>query len=140
MVIDESINLIINECSKLVQKEYKTRHDWMGKAIHWELYKKLKFDLRTNEHAQPSICPGEWEAQTPLEFRDTNISPNLNQTTRPCDSQQKKKKENPPNCGLCCSGWPLSNIEKKLRIKISTWTLRKIRINIGIWKSRWNQL
>ena len=24
--------------------EYKTRHDWVGKVIHWELYKKLKFD------------------------------------------------------------------------------------------------
>ena len=25
-------------------KEYKTRHDWMGKVIHKELCKKLKFD------------------------------------------------------------------------------------------------
>ena len=25
-------------------KEYKTTHDWVGKVIHWELYKKLKFD------------------------------------------------------------------------------------------------
>ena len=35
---------MISECSKLVQKEYKTRHDWVGKVIHWELCKKLKFD------------------------------------------------------------------------------------------------
>ena len=41
---DETINHIISECSKLAQKEYKTRHDWMGKVIHWEMYKKLKFD------------------------------------------------------------------------------------------------
>ena len=34
---DETINLVISECSKLVQKEYKTTHDWVGKAIHWEL-------------------------------------------------------------------------------------------------------
>ena len=33
---DETINYIISECSKLVQKEYKTRHDWVGKVIHWE--------------------------------------------------------------------------------------------------------
>ena len=32
------------ECSKLAQKEYKTRHDWVGKVIHWELSKKVKFD------------------------------------------------------------------------------------------------
>ena len=32
--IDETINLLISECSKLAQKEYKTRHDWVGKVIH----------------------------------------------------------------------------------------------------------
>ena len=31
---DETINHIISECSKLAQKEYKTRHDWVGKVIH----------------------------------------------------------------------------------------------------------
>ena len=31
---DETINHIINECSKLAQKEYKTRHDWVGKVVH----------------------------------------------------------------------------------------------------------
>ena len=30
--------------SKLVQKEYKSRHDWVGKVSHWEMCKKLKFD------------------------------------------------------------------------------------------------
>ena len=41
---NESINPVISKCSKLVQKEYKTRHDWRGKVINLELYKKLKFD------------------------------------------------------------------------------------------------
>ena len=40
----ETINHIISECSKLAQKEYKTRHDWVGKVIHWEMCKKFKFD------------------------------------------------------------------------------------------------
>ena len=31
---DETINRIISECNKLAQKEYKTRHDWVGKVIH----------------------------------------------------------------------------------------------------------
>ena len=31
---DETINHIISECSKLAQKEYKTRHDWVGKVFH----------------------------------------------------------------------------------------------------------
>ena len=34
---DETINHIISECSKLAQKEYKTRHNWVCKVIHWEL-------------------------------------------------------------------------------------------------------
>ena len=41
---DETINHIITECSKLSQKEYKARHDWVGKVIHWEMCKKFKFD------------------------------------------------------------------------------------------------
>ena len=27
----------------MMQKEYKTRYDWLEKVIHWELWKKLKF-------------------------------------------------------------------------------------------------
>ena len=45
---DELINHITSECSKLAQKEYKTRHDWVGKVIPWELCKKLKF-YQTNK-------------------------------------------------------------------------------------------
>ena len=40
----EIINHIINGCSKLTQKEKKTRQDWVGKVNHWEQCKKLKFD------------------------------------------------------------------------------------------------
>ena len=40
---DETINHI-SECSKLTQKEYKTRQDWIGKVIHWEMCKKFKSD------------------------------------------------------------------------------------------------
>ena len=42
--IDETINHIENECSKLTQKEYETKQDWMVKVIHWELCKKFQFD------------------------------------------------------------------------------------------------
>ena len=43
-------------------------------------------------YAQPRICPREWDAQTPLGFRDTNGSPNLGQTTRSYNKQQRKKR------------------------------------------------
>ena len=58
---DKTINHIIRECSKLAQKEYKTRHDRVGKAIHWEMCKKLKFD-HTNKwymHNQESVLGNE---------------------------------------------------------------------------------
>ena len=41
---DETINHMISECCKLAQKEYKARHNWVGKVIHWEMCKKFKFD------------------------------------------------------------------------------------------------
>ena len=57
---DEMINHI-SECSKLVQKEYKTRHDWVEKVIHWELCKKLNFDLtiKWNMHKPESVLQNE---------------------------------------------------------------------------------
>ena len=41
---NEMISHIISECSKLSQKEYKTRRDWVRKMTHWELCNKFKFD------------------------------------------------------------------------------------------------
>ena len=38
---DKTLNCIK---SQVAQKEYKTRSDWVGKVIHWELCKKLKFE------------------------------------------------------------------------------------------------
>ena len=53
---DETINHTISECSKLVQKEYKTRHDRVGKVIHSEMCKKLKFD-HTNKCYMHNTAP-----------------------------------------------------------------------------------
>ena len=39
---------IIYECSKLLQKEYKSKHYWVGKVIHEELCKRLKFNILKN--------------------------------------------------------------------------------------------
>ena len=62
-------------------------------------------------YAQVSICPVEWDTQTPLGFRDTNGSLNLGQTTRPYNNQQEK--ENLQNCALCCPGWLQNKTEGK---------------------------
>ena len=45
---DETINHMISECSKLAQKECKTRPDRVAKVIHWKMCKKMKFD-QTNK-------------------------------------------------------------------------------------------
>ena len=56
---DETINHMISECSKLAQKEYKARHDWVGKVIHWEMCKK--FD-DTNKWYLHDPAPRKWHA------------------------------------------------------------------------------
>ena len=53
---DETINQIISECSKLAQKEYTTRHEVVGKMIHWEICKKFKFD-HTNKWYMHNPAP-----------------------------------------------------------------------------------
>ena len=45
---DETINHILSECSKLVQKEYKTRHDWVGKGSPGNCARYLNVTIRPN--------------------------------------------------------------------------------------------
>ena len=40
---DERINFTISECCRLTENECKNRHDWVGKVINWELWKRLEF-------------------------------------------------------------------------------------------------
>ena len=42
--VDESIDHIVSSCSKLAQKEYKRRHDNLGKIVHWKLVRKCNFE------------------------------------------------------------------------------------------------
>ena len=100
----ETINHII---SKLAQKEYKTWYEWVGKVIHWELCQKLKFDQTNKCYMYNPESVMKNETQPPWNFDiHTNESPNLGQTTRPYNNQQKGK--NLQDCGLCCSSRPQS--------------------------------
>ena len=69
--IDETINYIISECSELTKKEYKIRHDWVGKVIHWEMCKKFKFD-HTNKRYMHNPVP-VLENNTPKFLCDFDI-------------------------------------------------------------------
>ena len=63
---DEIINHMISKCSKLAQKDYKTRHNWVGKVIHWEMCKKFKFD-HTNKWYMHNPAPVlKNDTQTPM--------------------------------------------------------------------------
>ena len=53
---NKMINHIISECNKLALKEYKARHDCVGKVIYWEMCRKFQFD-HTNKWYMPNIAP-----------------------------------------------------------------------------------
>ena len=49
----ETVYKIMSEWRKLLQKKYKTTHDWgREKVILWVLYKRLKSDHTTKQHMQ----------------------------------------------------------------------------------------
>ena len=50
-----------------------------------------KKEIVAETNAQPSICPEDWDAQTPLGFWHPNASPNLGQTTRLFNNLQKRE-------------------------------------------------
>ena len=62
----ETINHIISKFSKFskfAQKEYKARHDWVGKVIHWEMCKKFKFDHTDKWYMHNRApCPRKWHS------------------------------------------------------------------------------
>ena len=67
---------IISEGSKLVQREYKTTCDWLGKLIHWGLCKKFKCN-HTNK----------WYLHKPESVLENEAPKILSQMTWPCNSQ-----------------------------------------------------
>ena len=104
---DETINHIISECCKLAQKEYKTRHDWVGMVIHWEMCKKYKFD-HTNKWYMNKPIPVP-ENYTHKRLWDFDIHTDHQISSRRPDliiikKNKQTKNENLQSCRLCCSG------------------------------------
>ena len=91
---DETINRITSGCSKLAQREYKARHDWVDKVIHWEMCKKLKFD-HTNKWYMHNPAPVLENATHKLQW-DFNIQTDHLIPARRLDliiiNKKKKKK------------------------------------------------
>ena len=47
--VNESIDHIVSGCSKPAQKEYKRRHDNLGKIVLWKLVKSVILKLEIND-------------------------------------------------------------------------------------------
>ena len=90
---------MISECSKLAQKENKTRHDWVGKVIHWEMCKKFNFDhtnklYSTTQHLSWKIT--HMNSYGTLTYKQITESRPKDQTYNNNNNQQKKKR----NCKI----------------------------------------
>ena len=59
--VDESIDHIVSDCSKLAQKEYNRRHDNLGKIVHWKFVRKCNFEAgyKWYEHEPESVLENE---------------------------------------------------------------------------------
>ena len=55
--VDESIDQVVDVCSKVARKEYKRRHDNLGKIVHWKLARKCNFEAgdKWYEHESESV-------------------------------------------------------------------------------------
>ena len=109
---DKTINHI-SECGKLAQKEYKTRHDRMGKVIHREMCKKFKFDHMNKWYMHKPAAVLENDTHKPL--WDIDIQTNRLISARRPDLIIINKILK--NRGLCCPGWPQNKTEKKKKKK-----------------------
>ena len=61
MVQNETISHVVSECGKLVQKEFKGRHDSVGRYVHWQFCEKLRFNRARPwyEHEPESVVENE---------------------------------------------------------------------------------
>ena len=124
----------ISECCKLTQKEYNSRHDKVGKVIHWEMCKKLKF-YQTNKlyiHNPADVLENDshkliWDfnIQTYHLISVRRLETNNN--------QQQKKREYAKLLTLLCRLTTEQN-RKNVKRRISTSILLRSWKNYGTWK------
>ena len=110
------IIIIIIRLDKLAQKAFKTRYDWVGKLIHWEVCKKLKFDHMNKWYMHNPTSVLEIDKYKLLWDFDIQTG-HLISARRPDliiikKKKKKKKKENLQNCGLCRPGWLKTKTER----------------------------
>ena len=70
------------ECPMLAEREYKRRHDWVGRKIHREVSKKIGFDVNEKWYKHESDKVVENDSWTIL-WNFTIQTDHVNQVTRP---------------------------------------------------------
>ena len=131
---EETINHVISECSKLAQKEYKVRHDWVGKLIHWEMCQKFKFD-HANKWYMHNLAPVLENDTHKLQW-DFDIQTNQLISARRPDLIiiHKKRINKKKTCTIADFAVPADH-----RIKLKEWEKRDKYIDLaGEWKKLWN--
>ena len=124
---DESIDHIVSVCSKLAQKDYKRRHDNLGKIVHWKLARMCNFEAGDKWY--------EHEPESVLEDEDYKIlwdfsiqTDHVIEVRKPDLVVVDKKERSCKIIGFAVSGD--SRIEEKEKGKIE---------NIKIWKWRYRR-
>ena len=91
---------MISECGKLAQREYKTRHDWVGKVIHRELCKKFEFDYTDKwyMHNSESVLENEthkilWDFEMQTDHLILARRPDLVIVNKKKKKKKEKKKK-----------------------------------------------
>ena len=108
---DKTINHIISECSKLAQKEYKTRYDCVGKVTHWEMCKKFEFHHTNKWYMHNPVPVLENDTHKLLWDFDIHMD-HLISARRRDQINNQQKKANLQNCRLCCPGWLQNKTER----------------------------
>ena len=60
--MNETMKHIVLECSMLVRREYKRRKEWVSRKIHWEICKKVGFDVNEKwcKHEQENVMENDY--------------------------------------------------------------------------------
>ena len=87
---EDNNNKQIRETSKLAQKEYNIRYDWVKKVINKKLCNKFKFDHTNKWYIHKPVLVRETETQKIL--LDFEIQTDNLITARRPDKKKKKKK------------------------------------------------
>ena len=90
---NETLKHIVSEHNKLAQKVYKTRHDWVGKVINWEMYKKLKFDHTRKWYIHNPASVLENDAQKTKSYNNQPKNRTLCVRERERERERKRERE-----------------------------------------------